>query len=32
VDEGALCCWTGTGVPMAANKAPGVRAAGKGRI
>lgn len=27
VDEGVLCCWTGTGVSMAANKVPGVRAA-----
>ncbi len=27
VDEGVLCCWTGTGVCMAANKVPGVRAA-----
>ncbi len=26
-DEGILCCWTGTGVSMAANKIPGVRAA-----
>ncbi len=26
-DEGVLCCWTGTGVSMAANKVPGVRAA-----
>jgi len=26
-DEGVLCCWTGTGVSMAANKLPGVRAA-----
>ena len=26
-DEGILCCWTGTGVSMAANKVPGARAA-----
>src|SRR3989454_6054165 len=26
-DEGVLCCWTGTGVSIAANKVPGVRAA-----
>jgi ribose 5-phosphate isomerase B len=26
-DEGILFCWTGTGVSLAANKAPGVRAA-----
>lgn len=26
-DEGMLFCWTGTGVSMAANKIPGVRAA-----
>lgn len=26
-DEGVLLCWTGTGVCMAANKVPGVRAA-----
>jgi ribose 5-phosphate isomerase B len=26
-EEGILCCWTGTGVSMAANKVPGVRAA-----
>src|SRR3990170_4959217 len=26
-DEGLLCCWTGTGVSIAANKVPGVRAA-----
>ncbi len=26
-DQGLLCCWTGTGVAMAANKVPGVRAA-----
>lgn len=27
VDEGILLCWTGTGVSMAANKIPGIRAA-----
>jgi ribose 5-phosphate isomerase B len=27
VDEGVLFCWTSTGVSMAANKVPGVRAA-----
>jgi len=26
-DYGVLCCWTGTGVSIAANKVPGVRAA-----
>lgn len=26
-DEGIICCWTGTGVSMAANKVPGIRAA-----
>lgn len=26
-EQGVLCCWTGTGVTMAANKVPGVRAA-----
>ncbi len=26
-DRGVVCCWTGTGVAMAANKVPGVRAA-----
>ena len=27
VDEGIVCCWTGTGVSIAANKISGVRAA-----
>ncbi len=27
VDTGVLCCWTGTGVSIVANKVPGVRAA-----
>ena len=27
VDQGVVCCWTGTGVSIAANKVPGVRAA-----
>lgn len=27
VDEGIVCCWTGTGAALAANKVPGVRAA-----
>jgi ribose 5-phosphate isomerase B len=27
VDRGVVCCWTGTGVSMAANKIAGVRAA-----
>jgi ribose 5-phosphate isomerase B len=27
VDRGVVCCWTGTGVSMAANKVEGVRAA-----
>jgi ribose 5-phosphate isomerase B len=26
-EQGVLCCWTGTGVSMAANKVPGIRAA-----
>ncbi|HEY8524499.1 MAG TPA: RpiB/LacA/LacB family sugar-phosphate isomerase [Acidimicrobiales bacterium] len=26
-ERGVVCCWTGTGVSMAANKVPGVRAA-----
>lgn len=26
-DFGILCCWTGTGVSIAANKVPGIRAA-----
>jgi ribose 5-phosphate isomerase B len=26
-DQGILCCWTGTGVSIAANKVPGIRAA-----
>lgn len=26
-DEGIFCCWTGTGICMAANKMPGIRAA-----
>lgn len=26
-DRGVVCCWTGTGVAMAAGKVPGVRAA-----
>jgi ribose 5-phosphate isomerase B len=26
-DQGVLFCWTGTGVSMAANKVPGIRAA-----
>ena len=26
-DQGFVCCWTGTGASMAANKVPGVRAA-----
>jgi ribose 5-phosphate isomerase B len=27
IDEGILLCWTGTGVSLAANKVPGIRAA-----
>jgi ribose 5-phosphate isomerase B len=27
VEEGVVCCWTGTGATIAANKVPGVRAA-----
>lgn len=27
VDQGIVCCWTGTGVSIAANKVKGVRAA-----
>ncbi len=27
VDQGIVMCWTGTGVAMAANKVPGIRAA-----
>lgn len=27
VDRGIVCCWTGTGASIAANKVPGVRAA-----
>ncbi|MFP5224943.1 MAG: RpiB/LacA/LacB family sugar-phosphate isomerase [Actinomycetota bacterium] len=26
-DQGIVCCWTGTGVSIAANKIPGIRAA-----
>ena len=26
-DQGIVCCWTGTGASIAANKVPGVRAA-----
>ena len=26
-DEGVFCCWTGTGIAMAANKVAGIRAA-----
>ncbi|HZG50317.1 MAG TPA: RpiB/LacA/LacB family sugar-phosphate isomerase, partial [Thermoleophilaceae bacterium] len=26
-DQGVVCCWTGTGASIAANKLPGVRAA-----
>lgn len=27
VDEGIVCCWTGTGASIVANKVPGIRAA-----
>jgi ribose 5-phosphate isomerase B len=27
VDDGVVCCWSGTGVSIAANKVPGIRAA-----
>ena len=27
VEDGVVCCWTGTGVSIAANKVPGIRAA-----
>src|SRR5512139_1744630 len=27
VDQGIVCCWTGTGAAIAANKVPGIRAA-----
>jgi len=27
VSQGVVCCWTGTGVSIAANKVPGIRAA-----
>ena len=27
VEDGIVCCWTGTGVSIAANKVPGIRAA-----
>ena len=27
VHDGVVCCWTGTGVSIAANKVPGIRAA-----
>ena len=27
VDRGVVCCWSGTGASIAANKVPGVRAA-----
>ena len=27
VETGVVCCWTGTGVSIAANKVPGIRAA-----
>src|ERR1044072_3807081 len=26
-EQGIVCCWTGTGAPIAANKVPGIRAA-----
>jgi ribose 5-phosphate isomerase B len=26
-DQGVVCCWTGTGASIAANKVPGIRAA-----
>lgn len=26
-DQAVLCCWTGTGISLAANKVPGIRAA-----
>src|SRR5204862_5106222 len=26
-DQGIVCCWTGTGASIAANKVPGIRAA-----
>ena len=27
VEQGVVCCWTGTGASIAANKVPGIRAA-----